>query len=222
MRVNKELFKFFIFFITLVLIGYIGSLFHINTDTIQDYLNRFPKFYSGLIFIFLYCLVTFFIWLSKDVFRFIAAIVFGAYFSTLFIYIAELINASILFHLARVLGRGFVEKASGRALKKFDEKLSGLNFFWLFLSRATPLVPFRFLDLACGLTNIPFRRYLMAVIFGSPLRIFWVQYILAGVGKGILQNPLALSAYLIENKILFILSWLYFLLVVFVGKRLFH
>lgn len=218
----KNKIKFIIFIIAIVLIYYIGRFFHIDTQTIENSLKKFPLFYSGILFIVLYVVITFFIWLSKDIFRFMAAVLFGAYISTLFILIAETINAFILFYLARFLGRGFVENSLKGAHKNLDERLAKINFFWLFLFRATPLIPFRFLDLAAGLTNISFRRYLAAIILGSPLRIFWVQYVLTGVGRSIFNNPLAVSQYLMQNKTLFLLSFIYLLLVFSVALKIKH
>ena len=87
--------------------------------------------HSGIIFVLLYCIVTFFIWLSKDIFRFVGAILFGAYLSTFFVLIAESINACILFYLARFLGRDFVENYLKTKGSKLDDKIGGLNFFWL-------------------------------------------------------------------------------------------
>lgn len=217
---HKNIFKFLILVIAIVLIWYLGRFFHIDTQTIENSLKRFPVFYSGIIFIILYVIVTFFIWLSKDIFKFIAAVLFGAILSTLFIWIAEIINAFILFYLARYLGRNFVENSLKAKFNKLDEKLGRVSFLWLFLFRTVPLIPFRFLDLGIGLTRISFRRYLLAVIFGSPLRIFWVQYVLCGVGKSIFTHPLALAEYLLQNKTLFIFSFAYLILVILVALKI--
>lgn len=218
----KNKIKFTIFIIAIVLIYYIGRFFPIDTKAIENSLKKFPLFYSGALFIILYVVFTFFIWLSKDIFKLTAAILFGAYLSTLFILIAETINAFILFYLARFLGRDFVENSLKGSPKNLDERLAKVNFFWLFIFRATPLIPFRFLDLGVGLTNISFRMYLAAVILGSPLRIFWVQYVLAGVGRSIFNNPLAVSEYLMQNKALFLLSFVYLLLVFLVALKIKH
>jgi uncharacterized membrane protein YdjX (TVP38/TMEM64 family) len=212
--------KFLIFIIAIVLLWYLGRASHIDAQGIENYFKRFPVVYSGILYIALYVVVTFFIWLSKDVFRFAAAIVFGAYWSTLFIWIAETVNAVILFYCARYLGRSFVEKSLKGSSKNLDQKLVKINFFWLFLFRATPLIPFRFLDLASGLTSIAFSRYMWAVVFGSPLRIFWVQYILAGVGKSIFRDPGALSGYLSQNPAVFVFSLIYILVVFLVALKL--
>jgi uncharacterized membrane protein YdjX (TVP38/TMEM64 family) len=134
--------------------------------------------------------------------------------------IAEIINAFILFYFSRSLGRSFVESALKERYDKLDERLGRVNFLWLFLFRAVPLVPFRFLDLYCGLTRITFRRYLSVVILGSPLRIFWVQYVLAGMGKSLFSNPYALVEFITSNKPVFIFSLIYLVLVIVVALKI--
>lgn len=217
---NNEKVKFLLLIVGLILIYYIGRFFHIDIKAIEISLKKIPIFYAGIIFITLYVIITFFIWLSKDIFRFMAAVLYGPGTSTLFIWLAEIINCLILFSLARYLGRGFVEKYLRGKGSNLDEKLAKTNFFWLFLFRMVPLLPFRFLDLAAGLTAISFKRYLAVVIFASPLRIFWVQYILYGVGKNLLNNPYALVEYLISNKYLFIFSLFYLILVILVASKI--
>lgn len=208
--------------IALFVIGYIGRYFHIDTQSFQRSLSKIPFIYSGLLFILLYVVVTFFIWLSKDVFKLVSAIAFGPYLSTLLIFLAETINAFILFHLARYLGRGYVEKKLQKMSKNLDERLSSLSFFWLLMFRGVPLIPFRFLDLGMGLTDISFKKYILAVILVSPVRILWVQYVLSGVGKSILDNPEALQKFLLSHKDLFLFSLLYFLLVILVFIKIKH
>lgn len=219
---SKSRLKFLVLLLGLVLLFFIGRFFHFDATSLQSYLKKFPLYYCGLIFVILYVIVTFFIWLSKDVFRFSAAILFGATLSTLLIWLAEMINAFILFYLARRLGREFVEDSLSAKFSHLDEKLGKTNFLWLFLFRSVPLIPFRFLDLGTGLTKISFRRYFLAVILGSPLRIFWVQYALAGVGEAIFKNPYALAEYLLANKPLFLFSLIYLALVVVVARKLKH
>lgn len=169
----KSKIKFLFLITAIILIWYLGRFFRIDSAGIESSLKRLPLLFSGILFVLLYCIVTFFILLSKDIFKFMGAVLFGAYLSTIMLLIAEIINACILFNLSRYLGRSFVEKSLRGKYNNLDERLGkGLSFLWLFLFRAVPLIPFRFLDLACALTRVSFRRYLVAVIFGSPLRIF--------------------------------------------------
>jgi len=216
----KHKIGFLILVISLVLICYLGKYFHIDIQGIQDSLSKVPRVYSGVVFVILYCILTFVIWFSKDVFKFAGALFFGAGLSSLFILIAEVINCLILFNLSRYLGRNFVEESLKGKYKRLDEKMGRMNFVWLLLFRAAPLIPFRFLDLASGLTRISFKKYLVAAILGSPLRIFWVQYILAGVGKAVFNNPYALIEYLLANKVLFIFSLMYLILIIFVAFKI--
>ena len=197
------------------LLGYLGNYFHIGQEELQKALGKFPLLYGSILFVLLYVIVTFFIWLSKDAFFLVGAVLFGAYLSALLISVSEVINAFILFYLSRNLGRAYLDQSLSGRYKKLDEKLGKINFFWLFIFRAAPLVPYRFLDLAAGLSRISFRKYLAAVVLGSPLKILWIQYILCGVGSNIF-NPYALYEYFLSNKALWIFSIVYFVLVVMV------
>jgi uncharacterized membrane protein YdjX (TVP38/TMEM64 family) len=134
--------------------------------------------------------------------------------------IAEIVNAFILFFLARKLGRKFVSDSLHARSADLDKKLSGISFFWLFMLRTTPLVPFRFLDLACGLTALSFRKYLVAVVAGSLPRIFWLQYVLAGVGTGIFKGPSGVTRYLLQNPTAFIVTFIYLICMLVVAYKI--
>jgi uncharacterized membrane protein YdjX (TVP38/TMEM64 family) len=211
----------FIFLIVILLwIWYAGRSMRLDSDIIISSLRAFPLIYSSIIYVFLYVVVSFFIFFSKDVFWLTGALFFGPGYSTFLICIAEAINAYILFYLARRFGRKFVENKVSEKYSYLDEKLGRINFAWLFIFRAAPLIPYRFMDLAAGLTRIKFARYLLAVIIGSPLKMFWVQSVLYGVGKNILTNPMAIIGYFHENRILMYFSLIYVVLVIMVVLKI--
>ena len=214
--------KFIIFILILFLLWFCGRFFKIEMQDLKVCLQRFSILKGAGIFIALYVIVTFFIWLSKDVFRIAAAVIFGANLSTLFIWIAECINAVILFHFSRFMGREFIEKKFFKEKEqRLKERLSSeRGFLSLFFFRAVPLVPFRFLDLIMGLSSIDFRKYFLIVMLGSPIRIYWLQYILAAVGSSIFKNPVSLIQYLSSNKIVFFVSLIYAILVIIVAIKL--
>jgi uncharacterized membrane protein YdjX (TVP38/TMEM64 family) len=195
----------------LLLVMLLGKYLHIDFPAISQRLRTLPFFVSAAVFIALYVGITFFVWFSKDFFRITSAILFGAALSTALVWAAEVINGCILFSLARTLGRDFVEQRMRLRHERLDRTLSQANFFWLFVLRAVPLVPFRFYDLGCGLTGVSFGKYIAAVTIGSLPRIFWLQYILAGVGAGIMKDPQALVKYLSENPGGFIFTFVYFI-----------
>ena len=212
--------KFGLFIIIIFLLAASGMFFQIDIERLQISLSKFPVLTAGFIFISLYVVVTFFIWLSKDIFRITAALLFGPVLSTVFVFIAELINAFILFNFSRILGRGFVEERLKGNLRNLDEKLAQANFLWLFLFRTVPLIPFRFMDLAVGLTKISLCKYLVVSALGSGPRIFWLQYVLAAVGKGVFTKPEATVNYLMLNKPAFIFTFAYLVLVIAVLIKL--
>ncbi|MCX5710589.1 MAG: hypothetical protein NT060_01265, partial [Candidatus Omnitrophica bacterium] len=92
-------------------IWYLSARFiKLNTGILEDSLKSFPLVYSCVIYIISYVVITFFVFLSKDVFWLAGAVIFGVKLSALLISISEVINAFILFHLSRKFGRAFVEK----------------------------------------------------------------------------------------------------------------
>lgn len=132
-----------------------------------------------------------------------------------------MINAAILFGLSRRLGRGFVEeKLKIKNTEKVGKRLAELNFLWLFFLRAFPVIPYRFLDVACGLSPLPFGKYVLAVILGSPLKIFWLQYILAAVGQVALSSPKIIADYLFQHPRMFIFGLVYVLILVILALTL--
>ena len=212
--------KFITFIIILILLMAMGRYFHIDVERLQASLAKYPVLLAGIIFVVLYVVVTFFIWLSKDIFRISAAVLFGPILSTIFVFIAELINVLILFNFSRFLGRGFVEEYLKGSAKNLDGKIARVNFLWLFIFRTVPLIPFRFMDLAAGLTKLSLRKYLIVAVLGSPARIFWLQCILATVGKGIFAKPEVMINYLMLNKSAFIFTFVYLVLAIVVLLKL--
>jgi uncharacterized membrane protein YdjX (TVP38/TMEM64 family) len=205
--------KFFILLFFLVSLWYWGRFFQLDSTGAENYLSAMPLLAASLAYIILYVVITFFVFFSKDIFWIVAAVVFGPVLSALLIYISEIINVFILFFLARGLGRGFVRNYLKNKPVPVGEKLGNINFIWLFMLRVVPLVPYRFLDLGFGLTDIRFGRYLWAALLATPVRVFWIQYILAGVGKGFISHPRLLVDFLLNNRFLYVFSFIYLVLV---------
>ena len=177
---NARNFLIFILFLAVCLAA--GWYFDIDRDYYRSLLEGVPLAFSGPVFVFLYSALTFFIWAAKDILKIVGAVMFGAYWSALFIWLAEIVNACVLFQFSRRLGRGFVEEKERGLWAKLDKRIEDLRFFDLFLLRAVILIPYRFLDLAAGLTKMPFKKYLTAVVVGSLPRVFFIQFFLALVG----------------------------------------
>jgi uncharacterized membrane protein YdjX (TVP38/TMEM64 family) len=174
----------------------------VDADLLLKVFGHLPIALAAVGYILLYVAVTFFIFFSKDIFWFTGALLFGPFVSSLCIYAAECSNACVLWYCARYLGGRGAWRAPGQKYARLAGKIKGISFAWLFLLRATPLVPYRFLDLAAGACGIPLGRYMAAVILGSWLKIFWVQYMLAAVGKAALTDPGAVAEYYVQHPTL--------------------
>lgn len=182
---DNQAVRFGLFVLTIIVFTLIGSALNINVEEIKTRIQQMPLGVSGVLFVFWYVVITLLIWVGpKDVFRVSGAVLFGPYWSTLFVWAAETINAVILFNLSRRLGRGYVEEKMKIKAKDLDEP-KDLGWFNVTTIRLNPLVPYRFMDLAYGLTKISFRKYLLVVLLASPPRILWLQITLAAVGASL-------------------------------------
>jgi uncharacterized membrane protein YdjX (TVP38/TMEM64 family) len=214
---GKPNIRFALLLLLILLSILLGQLVSINQEGIDHFLKRIPFAFSFVAFVILYVGGTFFIWYLKDPLKVVGAIFFGAYWSTLFIYIAEIINAWLFFNISNHLGKDFLEKSLRGRSKKIYEQIGGMGLGWLFLLRAVPLVPYRVLDISFGLSRLPFNKYILAVALASLPRIFWIQFVLAGM-KGF--SVRGAMKYFSDNMIIFLLSLIYFTLSLIVAFRI--
>lgn len=198
--------RFLLFILFIVVLVFLTGQWHIDSQKIDTFLKQIPWGYACVFFFLLYVASSFIVWDLKDILKIIGAIFFGAYVSAALIYIAEVVNAVILFNVSSVFGKAFVEKTVKGRFKNFYEKLKDVSFGWLFLLRLAPLVAYRVLDISFGLTKISFRKYMFVVVAGSLPRIVWIQFILSAV-KGISMEKLV--DYFLQHPGIFLWSFLY-------------
>ena len=182
---------------------------HFDQQTFQTYLQGFSLFWAGLVFIVLYVGLTFLVWVGpKDVLRVVGALLFGPYISTLIVWVGEMGNACVMFSFSRHFGRGYVAERMPGNMRRLDEVIAEKSVWSIFFLKFFPVVPFRFLDLAFGLTRISLKKYLLISAVASPLRIFVIQFFIA-LGVDTVLNPAKLSAYLQEHPTIFSAVGLY-------------
>jgi uncharacterized membrane protein YdjX (TVP38/TMEM64 family) len=209
--------RFLLLLLFIVAFIFLGRLVPVDKEAIDAFLKRIPLVHSSMAFVFLYVVGTFVVWYLKDPLKIVGAIVFGAYLSTLLIFIAEIINACIFFQISNSLGKDYVEKSLKGRFKRFYERIDEINLGWIFLLRAVPLIPYRILDISFGLSKLSLKKYIVIVILASLPRIFWVQFILAGI-KGFSMN--AAIVYFNQNNVVFFLSLAYFVVTLIVAFRI--
>lgn len=202
--------KRFITFVAIVLslVG-LSAAISVKEDTINRFLQGVPYIPCAVLFVGLYIVGGIFLWYIKDIMKVVGAIFFGAYVSTLLIYVAEIIDAYIFFHMSNALGKDFLEKKLKGRFKNLYEKLARLDTPSLFLLRAIPLIPYRVLDLSFGLSKFPFRKYIIAVIVASLPRIFLFQFPLAAIRGFSFEK---MRTYFLEHPTI-LLGYLFYLII---------
>ena len=214
---NQRVVKFDLFLLILAACWSLGRIFKVDIAYYQSLLAQYPLALSGLIFVLLYVVTTTVVWLGpKDVLRISGAILFGATVSTIFVWVSEMLNSVIMFHLSRLLGREFVQKKFKVESKDLDKMKDDASLLSVIAWRINPLIPFRLMDLGYGLTHISFRKYFLGIAVISFFRILWLQSILAGIGVSLFHNIRAMADYYIDHPVVLRYSVIYFLSVLLV------
>ncbi len=133
-----------------------------------DGLGRFlasAGMWAPLIFIAVYALgVCLFV--PGSVLTGIGAVIFGAYWGFVYVWIGAMIGASIAFLIGRTLGREFAASLVGDRLRKYDDVIERKGFATVLYLRLI-YFPFTPMNFGMGLTKVNFRDY----FFGTGLGI---------------------------------------------------
>lgn len=142
---------------------YIGN--NVDIYTIKEYVKTFGVL-APFIYIVMFSLVplTFF---PDSVLAISAGLIFG--FSKGYIYttIGALIGASIAFFIARYLGKEIIKRKSSDKLEKIERLIEKNGFYIIFLLRLIPLFPFDVISYGAGITNVKYKDFILATLFGT-------------------------------------------------------
>ncbi len=105
------------------------------------------------------------------------AIIFGAYWGFLYVWIGAMVGACAAFLIGRSLGREFAASLVGDKLKKYDDAI-GRNGFATVLYLRLIYFPFTPMNFGMGLTKVTFRDYVMGtglgIIVGTFIFTFFI------------------------------------------------
>jgi uncharacterized membrane protein YdjX (TVP38/TMEM64 family) len=131
--------------------------------------------------------------LPGTVLSFAGAVLFGPYEGTLYTWVGATIGATLAYGMARLLGRGFVQRLFGERFAAFDQRIRAHGFTGLLLIRLLPLFPFNAVNFGCGLVGIRLRDYVLATAIGIVPGTFVYQFLFAKFGRKILTEGLRLE-----------------------------
>ena len=144
-----------------------------------DQLGRFIEnagFWAPLVFVVIFALgVCLFV--PGTVLGALGAVLFGAYWGFIYVWVGAMAGASAAFFIGRYLGREFAASLIGDKLKKHDDSIERNGFATVFYLRLV-YFPFTPLNFGMGLTKVHFRDYLfgtgLGIIVGTFVLIFFI------------------------------------------------
>ena len=96
----------------------------------------------------------------------VGGLVFGALWGTVWTTVGANLGASAAFLIGRYAARSMVEGwiEKNKALQRIDEGVKQQGWRMLMITRLVPLFPFNVQNYVYGLTNIPFRTYVLVTL----------------------------------------------------------
>ena len=98
-------------------------------------------------------------------------VLFGLWWGSVYTFAGAIINCTLMFFLARYVGREQVETLMKKKLSpEWQRRIQNLNsrggFFLLVILRLIPAVPYNLINYAFGLTAMPYRTYIIGSAIG--------------------------------------------------------
>lgn len=92
---------------------------------------------------------------------------FGLWYGSLLVLLGASLSATVGYYMGRFLGHGLAEKKRFlSAWSTLQQTLSRHDFYCILLLRLLPLVPFDVISYGAGFSRIPYKKYIVATIFG--------------------------------------------------------
>ena len=95
----------------------------------------------------------------------LGAVIFGAYWGFVYVWIGAMIGASAAFFIGRTLGREFAAALIGDRLRKYDDAIERNGFATVLYLRLV-YFPFTPMNFGMGLTKVHFRDYFFGTALG--------------------------------------------------------
>ncbi|AIF51955.1 TVP38/TMEM64 family protein [Pelosinus sp. UFO1] len=130
--------------------------------------------------------------------------IFGWAFGAIYSWVGALLGASLDFAIARWYGRPVVEKfITGKYLKMIDLYLRKHGIWVVFITRLTPIIPFKVVSYGVGLTTLSFCRFVIATAIGQAPAIILYSVIGQNLTRNISITILITSLLVVIGAILF-------------------
>ena len=140
-----------------------------SAEELQNYISRFAP-YSHLFFFLVQFLSVVLAPIPSNLSAAAGGMLFGTWPAFFLTFGAVAAGSLLVFWLARVLGRDFADRLVSRRLsKKYLDVIRSKTTVFLILAFLFPFFPDDVLCILAGLTELPFRRFVLIVLLTPPL-----------------------------------------------------
>ncbi|MCX7694505.1 MAG: TVP38/TMEM64 family protein [Caloramator sp.] len=179
---KKRLFKYITIIIGLIAIIYIYKISklhfcfgRVNIRSLKRFIGSYGK-YSAIVLLIIYAVKPFVMLFPTWVLGVVSGVLYGWFWGYIVSLLGCFVSATVGYYVAKFLGKDFVHKITKGKLDKFDKVLEKDGFKILFLMRLPVIFPYDALSLACGLTSIRFRDFILASVLGVMPEMFAYNY----------------------------------------------
>lgn len=136
-------------------------------------------------------------------------IILGTFWGAILSWVASLLGCSLSFYICRKgLSKYLYQYVEKRPkFKTLMNKISNLKVSHMVLYLAVPFTPAFMFNLACGLTKVPYRRFLVACLIGKVTLVYFWSYIGCSIMDSI-RNPIILLEIVIVTLLAYMISLL--------------
>ena len=157
-----------------------------SQQAMRDYIQRFSP-YSHLFFFLLQFLSVILAPIPSNVTALAGGMLFGTWVSFLLTWGAVVLGSVVVFLMARGLGQPFVDRmVSHSVVQRYLDVVRRKQDVFLILAFLFPFFPDDLICILAGLTDIPFRRFLIVALLTRP----WGLLAASALGGSTLSIPL--------------------------------
>lgn len=165
---KRKINPFKILSLIIIIVGSVLLLKYVPMEKLKDFIEERREI-SEILYVAVFAILPIFFF-PVPVLALVSAALFGFVKGSLLTMVGALINISIMFVIARYIGRDFVQAVVHKHMSKktYDRYFSkDANIAsGLFLLRLTPIIPYNILNYAYPLTDINFITYLLVSFVG--------------------------------------------------------
>jgi len=208
-------------FFIVIFSWYFGLFNTLTLDTLKhqsDTLKAFTDQYFAaavVTFVVLYTAVVIFSLPGAAIFSLAGGFLFGVFWGTILNVFSATAGALGSFLLTRFLIGDYLQKKFSKQLAFFNQELSFYGMYYLMIVRLLPIFPFFLVNILCGLTVIPLKKFFITTLLGIVPGALVYTY--AGSQLAFIQS----NKDIFSKKVLFgSLILAFFIFSSFIGKRL--